>query len=159
MPELKILRRCFGYSAIIFALIFATMLPVLLRAPLPHATPRFHAEPLGILLIAMRQWMLVMPPFVAVVNALAWWALTKNRSDARRWAIGACISFLVMSAPFFVADLVILPGTIAFIGVLVFALALSSLGMTGIAVFSRYDAIGTRNLSLAAWNRPVEMRS
>jgi len=137
------------------------MIPALLQAPTPHATPRFHAEPMGILLIVMRELMLVLPPIVAIVNGRAWWALTKQLSCARQWAIVACLSFLAMSLPFYVADLVILPGTLAFIGVSVFALVLSSLGFTGIAVFVKYDALGTRNLPLVeSWNTSVAaMRS
>jgi hypothetical protein len=155
MPELKILRRCFAGASIVFAFVFATMLPALLRAPLPHATPRFHAEPVGILLIAMREMILVMPPFVAIVNGIAWWTLRNNLAATRRWAIGACSSFLVMSVPFFVADLVIQPGTVGFIGVLLFALALSSIGITGIAVFSNYGALAAQDLPAGRWNSPV----
>src|SRR6476659_7236090 len=69
---LKLLRNLFGYAAIIFAGVFATMVPVLLRAPFPHTTARFHAEPYGLLLIFMRELIMFTPPFVAIVNAMAW---------------------------------------------------------------------------------------
>jgi hypothetical protein len=146
MPILqKLLRNLFGYAAIISAGVFATMVPVLLRAPFPHATARFHAEPYGLLLIAMRELIFVLPPVVAIVNGMAWLALRKDLQSARPWAIAASISFLVMSAPFFVADLVILQyhmaGIVEVGGVLLLFLALNSLGIVGVMAFGKRDAM------------------
>jgi uncharacterized membrane protein YozB (DUF420 family) len=145
MAELKILRRCFAYAAFVFALMFIATIPVLVRAPFPHTTSRFHAETLGILLIVMREMILLMPPLVAVVNGMAWWAAKNGRSSARHWAMAASTSFLILSLPFFVADVVMLQnslfGAAGLIGVFVFAMVLSSVGLTGLAVFSRYGAL------------------
>ena len=146
MPILqKLLRNLFGYAAIISAGVFATMVPVLLRSPFPHATARFHAEPYGLLLIAMRELIFVLPPVVAIVNGMAWLALRNDSRSARTWAIAASISFLVLSAPFFVADLVILQyhlaGAIEFGGVLLLFLALNSLGIVGVLAFAKRDAM------------------
>ncbi len=156
MPELKILRRCFGYATILFAFTFATTLPVLLRIPLPHGTPRFHAGPAAILLVGMRELLLLMPPFVALVNAIAWYTLTARRPSAARWAVGACSSFLALSIPFFVASTEILPGTVAFAGVLLFALALSSIGITGIAYFARFNSLEAPRLPVEDWNQRLK---
>jgi len=141
----KLLRNLFGYAAIISAGVFATMVPVLLRAPFPHTTARFHAEPYGLLLIFMRELIMFTPPFVAIVNAMAWIALRKGFQSARLWAIAASISFLVLSVPFLVADVVIvqyqLTGFVEFAGVLVLFLALSSFGIAGVAAFAKRDAM------------------
>ena len=145
MTEIKILRRCFAYAAFVFALMFIASIPVLIAAPFPHTTPRFHAEFVGFLLIAMREMILLMPPFVAVINGIAWWAVKNSRPSARNWAMAACASFLVLSIPFFVADVVILQyslfGAAGVIGVFVFAMVLSAIGLTGLAVFSRYETL------------------
>ncbi len=144
MTEVKILRRCFAYAAFIFALMFIASIPVLIATPFPHTTPRFHAEFVGFLLIGMREMILLLPPFIAVVNAIAWWAVKNSRPSARNWAIAACASFLILSIPFFVADVVILQyslfGPVGIMGVFVFAMILSALGLTGLAVFSRYGS-------------------
>ena len=152
MPELKILRNCFASATIVFAFVFATTVPVLLRSALPHATPSFHAEPVGILLIAMRELIVLMPPVIAIVNGLAWWTLATKRPSARYWAIGASASLLGMSLPFFIADLVILPGTVGFFGVLVLGLALSSIGITGLAVFGKLDALAASSHRDHTWD-------
>ena len=147
----KLLRNLFGYAAVISAGVFATMVPVLLRAPFPHATARFHAEPYGLLLIFMRELMMLAPPFVAVINAMAWLTLRKGSPSARPWAIAASISFLVLSVPFLVADVVILQyrltGLVGFSGVLFLFLALSSLGIAGVAAFAERDALFSSDLN------------
>lgn len=145
MPELhKFLRSCFGYAAIASSAVAITLVPVFLRAPFPHATSRFHAEPIQLLLIAMREMILLMPAVLAVASAMAWWTLRKGDPSARRWAIAASISSLVMSAPFLVADVAIvqysLTGAVGFIGVLVFFVILLSLGVEGLATFSKRNA-------------------
>lgn len=156
MPILqKLLRNLFGYAAIISAGVFATMVPALLRAPFPHATARFHAEPYGLLLIFMRELIMLAPPFVAILNGMAWLTLRKGSQSARPWAIAASCSFLVLSAPFLVADFVILQyrltGAIGFLGVLILFVALSSLGVAGVAAFAKRDAMFVSDLG----NAPV----
>ena len=64
-------------------------------------------EPIQLLLIAMREMILLMPAVLAVASAMAWWTLRRGGPSARRWAIAASISSLVMSAPFLVADVAI----------------------------------------------------
>jgi hypothetical protein len=155
MPLLqKLLRNLFGYAAIISAGVFATMVPALLRAPFPHATPRFHAEPYGLLLIFMRELIFLMPPVVTIVNGMAWLALRKGSASARQWAIAASISFLVLSAPFLVADVVIvqdhLAGPFAFGGVFILFLVLNSFGIVGVAAFGKRDAMSVSDMSRPA---------
>ncbi len=141
----KCLQKCFGYEAIIFSAVFISLLPVLLRAPLPHPTPRFHAEPYGLLLVAMRELMLLMPAVVAVVSGLAWWALRKRGQSTWQWGIAASISSLVLSIPFLTADVVIveysLAGVVGFTGVLVLFMALFSIGVAGVAAFGKRNAL------------------
>ncbi len=154
MPKLhKFLRSCFGYAAIASSAVAITLVPVFLRAPFPHATSRFHAEPIQLLLIAMREMILLMPAVLAVASAMAWWTLRKGGPSARRWAIAASISSLVMSAPFLVADVAIvqysLTGAVGFIGVLVFFVILLSLGVEGLATFSKRNAPLVTNPSLS----------
>jgi len=145
MTELKILRRCFTYATFIFALLSFVVLPPLFHAPFPRATANFHADPAGIILFAMRELILMLPPVLAVVNGIAWWTLKTNRESARRWAMAASSLFLVYSLPFFVADIVIveysMSGTFAIIGVFVSTLFFSALGVTGLACFARREAL------------------
>lgn len=146
MTEFKVMRLCFMYAAFIFGMLAIPTVPVLIQSPFPHATPYFHLDPLGMLLITMRQLILMLPPALSIVSGLAWWTLRKNRSSARRWAMAASSLFLVYSLPFFVADIVILEfslaGAFAIIGVFVSALFFSAFGVTGLAFFSRYEVVG-----------------
>jgi hypothetical protein len=138
------LRSCFGYAAIASSAVALTLVPVFLSAPFPHATSRFHGEPVQLMLIAMREMILLMPAVVAIATGMAWWTLRKNRHSARRWAIAASASCLVMSAPFFVAGVAIaqysLTGAVGFIGVLVLFVLLFSLGVEGLATFAKRNA-------------------
>jgi len=144
MNEFKILRRCFAYAAIIFAAACFAVLPNLLQSPFPHTT-YIHPDPAGIILIVMRQLILSLPPVLAVVNGIAWWTLRSNRPSSRRWAMAASSPFLIYSLPFFVADIVILEysmsGTVAIVGVFVSSVFFSALGVTGLAYFSRCEAL------------------
>jgi hypothetical protein len=144
----RFLRSCFGYAAIASSAVAITLVPVFLRAPFPRATPRVGAEPYLLLLFAMRETILLMPAVVAVVAGMAWWTLRKGGPSARRWAIAASISFLVVSAPFLVANVAIvrysLTGAIEFAGVLVLFVTLLLLGIAGLAAFDkRYAPIVT----------------
>jgi len=145
MAELKILRRCFACTAFVFALVFIAMLPAIIQAPYPRVTSHFHADPAGIILIVMREMILVMPPVLALVNGIAFWAIRKNWSSARRWAMASSALFLVFSTPFFVADIVILEyslaGAVGIIGVFLSFFVFSGLGMTGLAYFTRCEAL------------------
>ena len=137
----KLLRSSFGYASIVSSAVFITLSPALLRAPLPHATPRFQADLFGLLLIAMREIMLVMPAVLGVSSGLAWWALRKGLTSARSRALSASISCLLMSAPFLVAGIAILKyslaGPVEFAGVLVLFFTLLSLGTAGLFAFSK----------------------
>jgi len=145
MNELKILRRCFACSAFVFALVFIAMLPAIMQAPFPHATSHFHADPAGIILIVMREMILIMPPVLALVNGTSWWTIRSGRASARRWAMTSSSLFLVFSVPFFVADIVImqysLTGPVGIIGVFLSSLIFSGLGITGLAYFTRCEAL------------------
>ena len=145
MPKLqKLLRSSFGYASIVSFAVFIALSPALLREPLPHATPRFHADAVSLLLIAMRELILMMPAVMASTTGLAWWALRKGLPSARSRALAASISCLVMSAPFLVADIAVvsysLAGPIEFAGVLVFFVTLLSLGVAGLVAFGKRSA-------------------
>jgi hypothetical protein len=142
MPKLqKLLRTSFGYASIVSSAVFIALTPFLLRAPLPHATARFHAEPVSLLLVAMREIILVMPAIMAVSTGLAWWALRKGLPSARTRALAASVSCLVMSTPFLVADVALvnysLAGPVEFTGVLVLFVTLVSLGVGGLVAFRK----------------------
>jgi hypothetical protein len=144
MTEFKILRRCFAYATFVFGLLSFIVLPPLIRAPFPHATANFHADPAGIILIVMRELILMLPPVLAIVCAMAWLTLKSNHHSAPRWAMAASSLFLVYSLPFFVAAIVILEysmaGTFVIMGVFVSSLFFSALGVTGLACFSRSES-------------------
>lgn len=152
MTELKILRKCFAYSALVFAFVSLAMLPVLVNAPFPRATTRFHADPVGILLLVMRELILMLPPVLTLVNGMAWWAVRNSRPSARRWAMAASYFLLAFSLPFFVAVIVILQyalvGTIGTVGVFLSFLIYSGLGITGLAFFSRCEALAPSRVVL-----------
>ena len=145
MAELKFLRRSFAYAAFVFALVSFAVIPALLHAPFPRATANFHADILGVTLIAMRQLILMLPPVLAVVSAMAWWTLRTNRASARLWALTGSSLFLIYSLPFFVAAISMieysLAGAFPIIGVFVSSLFFSALGVTGLACFSRREAL------------------
>jgi hypothetical protein len=162
MPKLqKFLRSCFGYAAIVSSALFISLAPILLRSPLPHTSPRFHAAPLLLFLIAMRELLLLMPPVMAIVSGMAWWALRNGASSARQWAIAASISSLVLSAPFFDADVAIVQysvaGVIGFTGVLVLSLALLSLGIAGLVAFGKGSS--TQEVDLALRDKATDEKS
>lgn len=152
MTEFKILRLCFMYAAFIFGMLSIAMVPVLIRSPFPHATSHFHLDLLGLILIAMRQLILMLPPALAIVSGAAWWTLRKGRTSARRWAMAASSLFLLYSLPFFVADIAIveyaLAGAFAIVGVFVSAVLFSAFGVTGLAYFSRYEALAPAAISV-----------
>ena len=142
MPRLQnFVRTSFGYASIVSAAVFLALAPQLLRAPLPHATSRFHAEPTQLLLIAMRELILVMPIVLSVATAMAWWAIRKNLGSARSRALAASVACLVMSTPFLVADISIvsykLAGAVPFAGVMVLFVTLLSIGVAGIVAFRK----------------------
>jgi len=145
MAELKILRRSFAYAAFVFALVSFAAIPALLHAPFPRATANFHVDILGIVLIAMRQLILMLPPVLAVVSGMAWWTLTKSRASARLWALTGSSLFLIYSLPFFVAAIAMieysLAGAVPIIGVFVSSLFFSALGISGLACFTRREAL------------------
>ncbi len=163
MPNLqKLLRSSFGYASIVSFAVFIALSPFLLRAPLPHLTSRFHAEPLSLLLIAMRELMLVMPAILAITTGLAWWSLRKGLRSARSRALAASISCLVMSTPFLVADIAIvrysLAGPVEIAGVLVLFVTLLSLGVAGLVCFRQTQCARQQQLwplvqreTLRAW--------
>ena len=153
MPKLqKLLRSSFGHASIVASAVFIALSPFLLRSPLPHATPRFHADSFALLLIAMREVILVMPGVLAVSAGLAWWAMRKNLSSARPRVLTASVACLLMSAPFLVADFAIvnysLAGIVEFTGVLIVFVTLLSIGTTGLVV------LGKRNALVAAQVQP-----
>ena len=154
MTEFKVLRLCFMYAAFIFGMLSIAMVPVLIRSPFPHATPHFHLDLLGLILIAMRQLILMLPPVLAVVSGAAWWTLRKGRTSARRWAMAASSLFLLYSLPFFVADIAIveyaMAGAFAIVGVFVSAVFFSAFGVTGLAYFSRYEALAP--VAISVWH-------
>ena len=114
-------------------------------------TSHFHAEPVGILLIVMREMILMLPPALALVNGMARWAVRNNQPSARRWAMAASYLFLVFSVPFFVADIVILQyamvGTIGTVGVSS-SLIFSGIGITGLAYFSRCEVLAPARIAI-----------
>ncbi|WP_109489196.1 hypothetical protein [Occallatibacter savannae] len=152
MTELKVLRLCFMYAAFIFGMLSFAVLPAFIRTPFPHATPYFHLDPLGALLIAMRELILMLPPALAIVSACAWWTLKKGRASSRRWAMAASSLFLIYSLPFFVALIAIvefsLAGAFAIAGVFVSGVFFSAFGVMGLAYFSRYQALATAAVAL-----------
>jgi len=152
MPKLqKLLRSSFGYASIVSFAVFIALSPALLRAPLPHATARFHVGPVSLLLIAMRELILVMPAVMAVMTGMAWWALRKGLPSARARALAASIACLVMSTPFLVADIAIvsdsLTGPLGFTGVLVLFATLLSLGLAGLFAFGKRNAASTATVT------------
>lgn len=152
MTEFKVLRLCYMYAALIFGMLSIVILPAFIRAPFPHGTPYFHFDPLGMLLIAMRELILMLPPALAVVSGCAWWTLKKGHVSGRRWALAASSLFLIYSLPFFVADVAIiefsLAGAFAIAGVFVSAVFFSAFGVTGLAYFSRYEALAPAAVAL-----------
>jgi hypothetical protein len=152
----RFMRGCFANAALVFFAVSIPIVPALFRTSLPHARARFFTEPpwmqgLGILLIVLQYLILLMPPIVAVVNAVAWWKLKNAERGARGWALAASISFLLLSAPLFAADFVLFShaqarrgGT----GVVILSLILLSVGIAGLIAFWK------RGISIASGRLP-----
>jgi cytochrome bd-type quinol oxidase subunit 2 len=153
MPKLrKFLSRCFGYASLISAVMFISLAPVVFRAPLPHATPPLHLDAVGLLLIAMRELLLLVPPVVAIVSGIAWFALRKGAQSARQWAIAASILSVIISAPFLAAEVAImryhLGGIVDIVGVLVLFAFLFLFGIAGLVTFSKRNSDDVTDFSL-----------
>lgn len=145
MTEARIIRKLFAYIAFVFVLVFAFMVPAIIRAPFPHATSHYHFDLLGMILILMRETILFMPPVMAVANGIAWWTVKSGRPSARSWAMTSSALFLIFSVPFFVADIVVfeysMTGAVAIIGIFLSSLIFSGMGITGLAFFSHSRAL------------------
>jgi hypothetical protein len=156
MAELRIVRKLFAYTAFLFVLVFLFMLPMVIRAPFPHATSHSRFDLLGMILILMRETILFMPPVLALANGMAWWAVKSGSPSARSWAMTSSSLFLAFSVPFFVADIVIfeyaMTGTVAIVGVFLSSLIFSGIGITGLAFFSHSRALSP---ALAAVPHPA----
>ena len=145
MNEIRILRKFFACTAVVFAIVSIAMVPAIIHAPFPRVTSNFHADPAGIFFISMGELISMMPPLIALANGVAWWAIKSSRRSARRWAKAASSLFLVYSVPFFVADILImqyqLASAVGTIGVFLSSLMFSGLGITGLAYFTRCEAL------------------
>lgn len=140
MLEVKIFRRCFGYTAVMFAFVFVAMLP------LCRVTVRMppHLDITGPLLVATIILMTVLPAVLTVVNGTAWWMIRKGNPAARHWAIAASTCLLLMSVPFYLTGSLMLhydASRVLLYQDLVAGLILSSLGTVGLIVFARYDGL------------------
>jgi len=89
MTEIKVLRLSYMYAAFVFGTLSISMLPMVIRSPFPHATPYFHLDLLGVLLIVMRQLILMLPPALAVTSGAAWWTHPVPRRPI--WRERACV--------------------------------------------------------------------
>jgi hypothetical protein len=139
MLEVNVLRRCFGYTAVIFAFVFVAILPlcrISVRVP--------HFDVAGPLLIASIILMTVLPAVLTVVNGTAWWMIRKGNPNARRWSIAASICLLLMSVPFFLTGGLMLhfgAARILLYQDLAGGFVLSALGIVGLTVFAQYDGL------------------
>lgn len=140
MIEVNVLRRCFGYTAIIFAFVFVAILPLCRMSVRMPA----HFEVAGPLLIVSIVLMTVLPAVLTVVNGTAWWMIRKGNPSARSWSLAASTCFLLMSIPFFLTGSLMLhygASRILLYQDLAAGIVLSSLGMVGLIVFARYNGL------------------
>jgi hypothetical protein len=129
----KFLRGCFANVALISLMVTATTVPALFSPRLLQAAG--HIET-GLLLFFL------MPPVVAFVNGMAWWALRNGKPSGRWWAIVASISLLALGVLFLLADFAALRhaelGDLAWL--LIVGGFLLYLGIAGIVAFSKRDS-------------------
>jgi hypothetical protein len=140
MLEVKILRRCFGYTAIMFGFVFVALLP------LCRMTVRMppHLDFAGPVLLATIVLMTVLPAVLTVVNGTAWWMIRKNNPSARSWAIAASICLLLMSVPFYLTGSLMLHYNAARILLyqdLIAGIVLTSLGTVSLIAFAGYNGL------------------
>lgn len=140
MLEVNILRRCFGYTAVMFGFVFVFLLPLFrVTVRMPQ-----HLDIAGPVLLLTIVLMTVLPAVSTVVNGTAWWMIRKGYPSARLWAIAASTCLLLMSVPFYLAGGLMLHYSSA--GFLLLqdlgaGLVLTTLGTVGLIVFSRLDAL------------------
>lgn len=140
MLEVAILRRCFGYTAIIFGLVFVFVLPLCLLSI--QMLPHFDAA--GPALVATIALMTLSLAGATVANGTAWWLIRKGAESARQWSIAASTCLLLISVPFFSTAGLMLHYHAVPVAIyldLIAGFVLSILGIVGLATFSRYDGL------------------
>lgn len=132
----KFLRGCFANVALISTMVTATTVPPLFSPKLLQAAGHVEA---GLL------FFFLMPPVVAFVNGMAWWALRNGKPSGRWWAIAASISLLALGVLFLLADFAALRhaafGDLAWL--LIVGGFLLYLGIAGVVAFSKRDSYMT----------------
>lgn len=138
----KFLSWCFGAAALVFSWFFLTaawnFLVFVWR--FVHAYP---GKPL-----ALTGWQemvitgsILVPLALAVVYGMSWWTAQKNKPKARAWAIGASLANIAIGIfPFLLSFWIPTPSRfyIAFAGP---GLLIIVVGIAGLIVFSRRDAL------------------
>lgn len=153
----RFMRVCFANAALIFLVVSIALVPAFFRSSFPRGAPSFHPESLfstslRFLLRVLTVLIFVTPPVAALLNGMAWWTLRTGAPSARRWAMAASISFLVLGIPLLAADSAVLSYPVAggFLGLFILTGALFLLGTAGLLAFARQDA----GYSLAADSNP-----
>ena len=140
MLEVSILRRCFGYTAIIFGIVFVFILPLCILSI--QMSP--HLDIAGPALVATVALMTVLLASATVANGTAWWLIRKGAESARQWSIAASTCLLLISVPFFSTGGLMLHYNAIPVAIyldLIAGLVLSILGTVGLATFARYDGL------------------
>ena len=160
----QILHKCFPYAVVLFAAIFFTMLPLVLRSGALSLTSRFYAQSIwvklyGLMLIAMRELVVLTPPSAAMLYGTAWWALRKGAPRARRWAVWASASSLALCAPFVVGEVLIVRyseswSLVATTGLCLLA-AFAAFGILGLVAFRERATLSAGSVRIADVRQPL----
>lgn len=109
----KLLPGVFPFVAALFVLVsFGSVSRLILSARSPHhflihrdLSPWMQG--LSLVLLALSELILAMPPLVAFLYGMAWWKLRGGKPSGRGWAIAASVSMLVQAVPLYTATLYI----------------------------------------------------
>ena len=161
----KFLCACFGNVALLFAVVSCEMVPHLLRAShwrdfqrtVGTTNPAFRAD--SFILLLLSELIFLLPPLIAGLFAMAWWALRRGKPSSRRWAIAASVAMLVLCVPLLVAIAYAIRYPGRFVHVAGFLIpesilvaSMMAIGIGGLAAFGHKN--GQPQRSLAAVKPP-----
>ena len=151
----RFLCSCFGFLAFIFAIVSIVTIPTIVLSVQKHGLPTVHTTKLpmalAIVIAMLARLILLIPAVLAFLYGTAWWKVRSGKPAARLWAIAASLSNLLLSVPLFVSIFLIWThGSHSNIARrLILQGALVAIGVAGLVVFTRRDALNPQPLTPA----------
>lgn len=134
----KFLSWCFAGGAIVFGWIWLASLrniPYFLHL----GTAALHGRE-----ALVATWSVLLPPILAVLYAMAWWTTKRATAHARTWAIGASLANTLLGLAPVIVLWEVPDSAKLYASVAGLALPLLAIGIAGLIVFSRRDALSQK---------------